>query len=179
MWRHCRGFQRTRAVKWLSVLGTFCVWLGKQLAVFIIDVSNYMTTSWNGKDIRITVPLNIIKGTHSLPVGVLLTKSHQHYNDVIINVMASQTTSLTIVYSTVCSGADQRKHQSSASLAFVRGIHRWTVSSLHTGPVTWKMFPFDDVIINAELLCFVGSMNKQSSCKWFELPWHKGDVDKM
>ena len=39
--------------------------------------------------------------------------------------MASQITSLTIVYSAVYSDADQRKHQSSASLAFVRGIHRW------------------------------------------------------
>ena len=47
-----------------------------------------------------------------------------HYSDVIMGVMASQITSLTIVYSTVYSGADQRKHQSSASLAFVRGIHR-------------------------------------------------------
>ena len=48
----------------------------------------------------------------------------RHYSDVIMNTMASQITSLTIVYSTVYSGADQRKHQSSASLAFVRGIHR-------------------------------------------------------
>ena len=47
-----------------------------------------------------------------------------HYNDVIISVMASQITSVSTVCSTVCSGADQRKHQSSASLAFVRGIHR-------------------------------------------------------
>ena len=47
-----------------------------------------------------------------------------HYTDVIMSTMASQITSLTIVYSTVYSGADQRKHQSSASLAFVRGIHR-------------------------------------------------------
>ena len=45
------------------------------------------------------------------------------------------------------SGADQRKHQSSASLAFVRGIHRWPVNSPHKGPVTRKMFPFDDVIM--------------------------------
>ena len=43
--------------------------------------------------------------------------------------------------------ADQRKHQSSASLAFVRGIHRWPVNSRHKWPVTRKMFPFDDVII--------------------------------
>ena len=61
--------------------------------------------------------------------------------------MVCQTTSLTIVYSTVYLGADQRKHQSSASLAFVRWIHRWPVNSLHKGPVTRKMFPFDDVIM--------------------------------
>ena len=61
--------------------------------------------------------------------------------------MASQITSLTIVYSTFCSGPDQRKHQSSASLAFVEGIHRWPVNSPHKGPVTRKMFPFDDVIL--------------------------------
>ena len=46
-----------------------------------------------------------------------------------------------------CSGADQRKHQSSALLAFVMGIHRWPVNSPHKGPVTRKMFPFDDVIM--------------------------------
>ena len=44
-------------------------------------------------------------------------------------------------------GADQRKHQSSMSLAFVRGIHRWPVNSPHKGPVTRKMFPFDDIIM--------------------------------
>ena len=60
---------------------------------------------------------------------------------------ASQITSLTIVYSTVYSDADQRKHQSSASLAFVWGIHRWPVNSPHKWPVTRKMFPFDDVIM--------------------------------
>ena len=53
--------------------------------------------------------------------------------------MASQITSLTTVYSTVYSGADQRKHQSSASLAFVWGIHRWPVNSPHKCPVTRKM----------------------------------------
>ena len=44
-------------------------------------------------------------------------------------------------------GADQRKHQNSASLAFVRGIHRSPVNSSNKGPVTRKMFPFDDVIM--------------------------------
>ena len=69
-----------------------------------------------------------------------------HYGDVIMSAMASQVTSITIVYSTVYSGADQRKHQSSTSLAFVRGIHQWPMNSPHKGPVTRKMFPFDDVI---------------------------------
>ena len=64
-----------------------------------------------------------------------------------MSLMASQITSLTIVYSTVYSGADQRKHQSSASLAFVRGFHRRPVNSPHKWPVTRKIFPFDDVIM--------------------------------
>ena len=49
---------------------------------------------------------------------------HAHYTDVIMTTMASQITSLRVVYSIVHSGADQRKHQSSASLAYVWGIHR-------------------------------------------------------
>ena len=64
-----------------------------------------------------------------------------------MGTMASQITSLTIVYSTVNWGTDQRKHQSSAPLAFVWGIHRWPVNSPYKRPVTWKMFPFDDVIM--------------------------------
>ena len=62
--------------------------------------------------------------------------------------MASQITSLTIVSSTVYSGADQRKHQSSVSMAFVQGIHRRLVNSPHTWPVTRTMFPFDDFIMS-------------------------------
>ena len=72
------------------------------------------------------------------------TWSTLHYNDVIMRVMASRITSLTIVYSSIYSGSDQRKHQSSASLAFVRGIHRWPVNSPHKWLVTRKMFPFDN-----------------------------------
>ena len=79
-------------------------------------------------------------------------KTTGHYNDVIMGAMASQITSLTIVCSIFCSGTDQRKHQSSASLAFVRGIHRWPVNSPHKGPVTRKMFPFDDVIMHCDFL---------------------------
>ena len=76
-----------------------------------------------------------------------VTWIHYHYDDVIMETIASQITSLTSVYSTVYSGADQSKHQSSASLAFVWGIHRGPVNSPHKWPVTRKMFPFDDVIM--------------------------------
>ena len=70
-----------------------------------------------------------------------------HYDDVIMGAMTSQITSLTIVYSTLYSGADQRKHQSSASIAFVQGIHRGSMNSPHKRPVTRKRSPFDDVIM--------------------------------
>ena len=70
-----------------------------------------------------------------------------HYNEVIMIAMVSQITSRTAVYSIVYSDADQRKHQSSASLSFVLGIHRLQVNSSHKWPVTRKMFPFDDVIM--------------------------------
>ena len=69
-----------------------------------------------------------------------------HYSDVIMGMMASQITSLMIVCLTIYSSADQRKHQSSTSLAFVWGIHRWPVNSPHKGPVMRKMFPFDEVL---------------------------------
>ena len=72
---------------------------------------------------------------------------HWHYSDAIMSAIAPQITNPTIVYWTVYSGSDQRKHQSSASLAFVRGIHRWPVNSPNKWPVTRKMFPFDDVIM--------------------------------
>ena len=70
-----------------------------------------------------------------------------HYSDVIMSAMASQITGVAIVYSNVCSGADKRKHQSDASLAFVGGIHRWPVNSPHKVPMARKMFPFDNVIM--------------------------------
>ena len=82
-----------------------------------------------------------------------------HYSDVIMGTMASQITSLNIVYSTIYSGADQRKHQSSASLAFVRGIHQWPVNSPHKWPVRQRKFPFDDIIM------LTGTLRPQTSLK--------------
>ena len=66
------------------------------------------------------------------------TYSRLHYGDVIMGAIASQITSLTIVYSTVYSDADQRKHQSSASLASVRGIHRGPVNPRTNGQLRGK-----------------------------------------
>ena len=76
----------------------------------------------------------------------------EHYSDEIMGIMASQITSVSSVYTTVCSGANQRKYQSSASLAFVRVNHRGSLNSPHKGPVTWKIFLFDNVIMGPEAM---------------------------
>ena len=118
-----------------------------------------------------------------------------------MGTMVSQITSLIFVYSTVYLGADQRKHQSSASLAFVRGIHRWPVNSAHKWPVTRKMFPivvehryshlydilyirygglkssvglkdiYIYIYINRPLLTVPQVHNTFQRCVWTELPW--------
>ena len=100
-----------------------------------------------------------------------------HYNDVIMGVMASQITNLPIGYSTVYLVADQRKHQSSASLAFVRGIHRSQVNSPHKRPVMRKMFPFDDVIMMAAnvrpwLLCWRSDATHKGATMCPPALWH-------
>ena len=95
---------------------------------------------------------------------VVMTGNRRHYSDVIMSVMVSQITGVSIVYSTICSGTDQRNHQNSTSLAFVRGIHRSPVNSPHKVPVTWKMSPFDDVIVINSLHIF----NTQSTARCVE-----------
>ena len=94
-----------------------------------------------------------------------------HYSDVIMTWIASQITSLTIVCSIVYSDADQRKHQSSASLAFVRGIHRGPVNSPHKWPVTRKMFPFGDVIMISETIYILS--NKHCCVLFMSYPYTK------
>ena len=94
------------------------------------DLSNYKPTC-SSNDIYCVRyfnfrPIQMILSTYMMP----------HYSDVKTSAMAPQITGVSIVYSTVCSGEDQRKYQSSASLAFVRG-HRWVPRK---GPVTWKCF---------------------------------------
>ena len=94
------------------------------------------------RDKKKTLVNNILSGESTGDRGPI-----RHNNNVIMGTIAFQITSLTIVYAAVYSDADQRKHQSSASLAFVRGIHRGPVNSPHKWPVTRKIFPFDDVIM--------------------------------
>ena len=92
-----------------------------------------------------------------------------HYCDVIISAVASQITSFSTVCSAVCSDAHQTKHQSSAFLAFVRGIHWWPVDSPHKGTVTRKMFPFDDVIMATKSVPRVFRANVQRTCNVTEI----------
>ena len=101
----------------------------------------------------------------------------KHYSDVIMGAMAPQITSLAIVYSTVYSGTDQRKHQSSASLTFVRGIHRWPVNSPHKWPVTRKIFSYDDVIMNANLIVTgdIGYFHHDLRWHQWRQRWHPVD----
>ena len=86
--------------------------------------------------------------------------------------MTSQITGVLIICLNVCSVADQRKHQSPMSLAFVRGIHRWQVNSPHKGPVTRKMFPFDDVIMEWKSSGEMGpSTLRQPNLRKVDLPY--------
>ena len=90
-----------------------------------------------------------------------------YHSNVIMSAMASQITGISIVYSTVCLGTDQRKHQSSVSPAFVRGIQWWPVNSLHKGPVTKKMFSFDDVVMGNSFSAMVYCSKQLILCMIF------------
>ena len=109
------------------------------------------------------------------PRGIWLN----HYSDVKLGAIASQITSLRIVYSTVYLGTDQRTYQSTASLTFVRGIHRWPVNIPRKWPVTQKMLPFDDVIMHREPTTELQETKQnipiciwQACCKLTRTLWH-------
>ena len=123
------------------------------------SVSSCLASAQDSSMLPVTVPVSHGNGGYSAETIMLLIITQfgsvmtrliffKRCSDVMMSAMACQITGVSVVCSTVCSGADQRKHQSSASLAFVGGIHRWPVDSPHEGPVTRKMFPFDDVIMN-------------------------------
>ena len=120
--------------------------------IFIFGISqslNILCLNWNNIYFVLeTFRNNLLTASRSVTFFYLgVYPQRYHYCDAIMTAMASQITCLPIVYSTVNSDADQRKHQSSAPLAFVRGIHRGPVNSPHKWPVTRKMFPFDYVIM--------------------------------
>ena len=140
---------RNMQVMWkLTILFDFIDKKQQQIQEIPIKILNKLTS-------KITKPLAATMMTcYQLELREQISSEYEsnyngfhHYCDIIMHKMASQITSLTIVYLTVYSVQDQTKHQSSASLAFVQGIHRWPVNSLHKGPVMRKMFPFDDVIM--------------------------------
>ena len=128
-------------------------------------------------------PINYLQFDYCVPAN---TKTTLHYSDVIMTAIASQVSSLTIVYSIAYSDTDQRKHQSSVSLASVRAIHRWPVNSPHKRPVKRKMFQFDNVIMwnsvasskhhhTVHTICFISLTNRTiykpvehfiSLCEW-------------
>ena len=117
--------------------------------------------------------LSVVSPVQPLPVHCeVLQRFHfvaPHYCDVMMSAIASQITSLTIVYSTVYSDADQSKHQSSASLAFVRGNSPRTGDSPHKWSVTRKVFLFDDVIMSEifkTILCVVLSATSVMELLW-------------
>ena len=110
------------------------------------------TCSWHDEYMCCN-PLPYIQGTvylHAESTNEMIWLDEDHfYSDVIISAMASQITGVSMVRSPGRSGAHQRKHQSSASLAL------WGVNSLNKGPVTRRMFPFDDVIMPTQLTLHV------------------------
>ena len=91
----------------------------------------------------------------------LLTKGEGHQSSITVPSSASRLCAQPFV---------QRKHQSSASLAFVRGINRWPVDSPHKGPVTRSMFPFDNVIMSVPYFSVTDN---------FGQIWHKNFQQKL
>ena len=133
--------------------------------VWVIHVFNWVISNFHEEKIMLFFVWShtsgayfdgLVKKTHPDLTPLLMLLSYvsfpfSHWN-IGISLLITVTSfwarwRLTSVYSTVYSGADQRKHQSSALLAFVRRIHRRPVNSPHKGPVMEKMFPFDDVIM--------------------------------
>ena len=145
----------------------------KSLAIFV--VSRFSTKRWFTQQKAANVNVNQYfphKIPAIVPSSITVTSKWVRWR---LNAPAHD------YYSIVQSGADQRKHQSSASLAFVRGIHRWQVNSPHKWPVTRKMFPFDDVIMRMYYMAvYINDVQKTTAvyraCTiyvdvWFTIPY--------
>ena len=161
----CQWWVTTLSMSWTQYLFSYYLthasglWDKLALGKRILNDAMYDHTLISASHLELG---HTLKESHTLPNNessllycwlVMSFVVESHYDDVIMGAIASQITSLTIVYSTDCSGAYQSKHQSSASLAFVRGIHRGPVNSPHKWPVTRNMSPSDDV--NMSYSCFI------------------------
>ena len=143
IWQHFR--QQWPFVRWIHRSPVDSPKKGQRRGVLMFSLMRAWTNGWENNrdagDLR-------RHGAHCDVAVIRETGTeNNHYSDIIMSAMISSITNLTIIYWTVYSGADQIKHQTSASLAFVRGMHRWPVNSPHRGSVTRKMFSFDDVIM--------------------------------
>ena len=112
---------------------------------FVVHLLWYLTMDWIIVLFNCTQVKMLTRLTPSTRDSYLGTHHNahiqiHHYSDVIMSAMASQTTGVSIVCSAVCSGTDQRNHQRSVALAFVRGIHRWPVVPLTKGQWRGKCF---------------------------------------
>ena len=126
---------------------------------FVVCLNKYFTTqssclsfprSWDAANQENFVKMTIFLYQWTMTTNSLLypvNSEMDHYSDVMMSAMATEITGVLIVCSAVCSGVDQRKYQSSMTLAFMRAIHQRPVDSPHKWPVTRKMFPFDEVIL--------------------------------
>ena len=128
-WLNCSGGHKAKVIE----TNSYYIWRPSQI--------------YDGNPTSVRCPLSEQRSRLNLWNTNASIRCVINYSDVIMGAMASQITSLTIVYSAVYSDPNHRKHQSTASLASVRGIHRWPVNSPHKWPVTRKMFLFDDVIM--------------------------------
>ena len=138
-----------QAIIWTNV-GILLIWpLGTNFNEILIEIYIFSFKKMHLKMSSVKwrpfcLGLNVLKMVNVSSGGP------SHYSDVMMRVKVFQVIGVLIVCSIVRSDADQRKYKNSAPLVFVRRIHRWPVDSPHKGPVTRKMFPFDDVIIESD-----------------------------
>ena len=151
-WRCSWSSADRRCSNYIWVIDNFIayygVWYIRGFTVSLLCGSRYWLkkcTQWCGVTGRFVTRFNLWRGSGCV---VVFRNIWRHYNGVIMSATASQITSVSRVYSYAYSGADQRQHLSSASLAFVRGIHRGVVNSPHKESVTRKMFLFDYVTMD-------------------------------
>ena len=125
--------------------------------VIIILLSSGLVTSKDAQwcELLSVASKNTISHMIYIFILMLCFQVAMHQSDVIMSAMASQITGVSIICSTVCSGAYERKYQSYASLTFARGIHRWPVEPLIKGQRPGECFQ----LITSSLISFQKSFH--------------------